>query len=111
MSTNDLVYVRCQLSRGGFSSERVFRLASLREEEFVGSAPLKYCQTATGEPLDADQPPEGSRLPGRVAARIIRKDGEGGVWLSFPDGSIAQVREGSVIARRPVGAANVPLQS
>jgi hypothetical protein len=102
MPTGELVYVRCHFTRGGFSSERVFRLTTARDEEFVGSAPLKYCQTAGGQPLSPEQPAEGARVAGRVAARVIRSEPDGSAWLSFPDGSVAQVSEESVIERRPV---------
>jgi hypothetical protein len=111
MPMSDPVYVRCQLSRGGFSSERVFRLTAAGGEEFVGSAPLPYCQTAGGKPLTPEQPPEGVRMHGRVAARVIRRDSDGSAWLSFPDGSVAQVWEELVIERKPEGAPHVPLQS
>jgi hypothetical protein len=96
MPESDLVFIRCQLSRGGFSSERVFRLDLGKDDQgkgkvFLGSAPVQYCQTEAGKPLKPDEPPPGKRIPGQVAARIVRENQDQTVWLSFPDGSVTQV--------------------
>ena len=91
MPESDVVFVCCELSRGGFSSERVFRLKTIGDKEFVGSAPIQYCQTKARAPLKPAEPEEGKSVPGFVAARVIRENGDDTVWLSFPDGSVAQV--------------------
>jgi len=108
---SDLVFVRCELSRSGFSSERVFRLIAAGEKEFVGSAPVQYCRTKAEKLLKPDEPQEGKRIPGWVAARVIRKNGDGSRWLSFPDGSIAQVPEGLISEPSSVRAPDVSLKS
>jgi hypothetical protein len=111
MSVNELVYVVCQLSRSGFPSERIFRVATVEGKEYIGSAPLKYCRTSKGEPLSSEKPGEGKREEGQVAARIIRINSGGSLWLSFPDGNIAQVSEGTVIESSIGGSPNVPIKS
>jgi hypothetical protein len=114
MPESDLVYVPCEISRGGFSSERVFRVdlgtnADGSRKTFLGSAPLPYCRTSSGKPLGPDEPPPGKRIPGFVAARVIRKENET-AWLSFPDGSVAQVPE-KIVETKAGKTPNVSLQS
>jgi hypothetical protein len=98
MAPGDLVLVRCELARGGFSSERVFRVKTLAGGTLAGVADLEYCFTAEKERLGADDPPAGKTVRGFVAARVIRPE-NGSFLISVPDGSVASVQGNTLVQR------------
>jgi hypothetical protein len=91
-----MVLIQCELSRGGFSSERVFRIEAADGGTLVGVADLSYCYDRAGERLKPDQPAAGKRVHGLVSARVIREEGDA-VLLSVPDGSVASVLRGVIV--------------
>lgn len=99
MIANRTVAVTCQLSRGGFSEDRVFRVQLAGDKTHTGVAPRRYCLTAQGQRLKPEQPAEGKRLSGRVEAVVVREEDDG-VLLYFPDGSVAVV-DRSLISKAP----------
>jgi hypothetical protein len=103
--------VHCQLSRGGFSSQRVFRVKTADNQTIAGVADLDYCYAEDTTPLDADQPPEGKRVAGLVAARIVAEEDKDKVLISVPDGKVLAVRRGQLVPRPSKVAPNVPLKS
>jgi hypothetical protein len=90
MPSTELITIPCQFARGGFSSERVFQVETL-SGVFTGVAALEYCYDAEGEPLGPDQPPAGTKIKGRVAARFIQEESKQSALLSVPDGSVISV--------------------
>ena len=86
------IALRCHLSRGGFSSERVIRIPQASGETFIGVAPLEYCFTDQGQPIAPDQPAPGVRMPALVTARKIHVKHDGSVLASVPDGNVISVR-------------------
>lgn len=112
MPESDVVFVECQLSRSGFSSERVFRLETTTPgEEFIGTAPVQYCRTKAKKLLSPDEPEERKPIKGLVEARVIRKEPDSSVWLYFPDGSVAQVSEKLLSEQQSGKAPDVSLKS
>jgi hypothetical protein len=103
MASDDLVLVRCEPARGGFSGERVFRIQTAAGATLAGVADIAYCFTSEQEPLRPEDPPAGQRIPGLVAARVIRPE-NGSSLISVPDGSVASVPTRSLVQRRGGGA-------
>ena len=90
MAVEELVAVECKISRGGFSSERQFRIA-LSEGEHIGLAPVEYCYTRQGEPLGGQAPSRATPLDGLVAARVLEQDAAGKVLIYLPDGEVVSI--------------------
>lgn len=99
--------IHCQLSRGGFSGERVFRLDTAGNE-YVGAAPRHYCYTRQGKPLPDDQPAAGKAVAGLVLAQILRRD-DGTLLVYLPDGAVVSVRADQVETITEVSP-HVPVQ-
>src|SRR5438034_7247352 len=92
MTPESLVAVRCRISRGGFSSERVFRVTVANGEEYIGAAPVDYFFDESKGPLPPEQPRErGSSVPGFVAGRVIEREPNGICVVSVPSGEVLRV--------------------
>jgi len=89
----DLIALHCELSRGGFSAERIFRIKLPDGEVYVGAAPLKYCRHTDFSPLDANQPRPNQKLKGFILARKIRGEDNGMALVAVPDGEVLIVNE------------------
>lgn len=87
MTSDDLIALKCQLSRTGFSHERGFRVPHADGGEYAGAAPVEYCFTRDGQPLEPNQPSVRQRLGGLIAARRLR-DEDHGVLVHVPDGGV-----------------------
>jgi len=72
---------------GGFSSERLFRIA-LANGEHIGLAPVEYCYTRQGEPIGDKAPSRATPIDGLVAARILEMEPSGKVLIYVPDGEV-----------------------
>ncbi len=96
----DEIGLHCLLSRGGFFSERVFRVPLADgKEQHVGATPAEYCFTPEGQPLALDKVEKGASVPGIVAARIVSQE-NGTLWVSVPDGEVIPVGT-DVVTPRP----------
>lgn len=102
------VLVKCSLTRGGFSGERVFRFIG-RAGEYTGVAPVHYCHALDRTPLTENQPLSGQKINGLVAARVVREDQSGAVLLWLPDGGVVWADQGLIVPTEE--AADVPVQS
>jgi hypothetical protein len=92
-----MVAVRCAISRGGFSSERVFRVRLADGGEYVGVGPVPYFFTDQKEPLSADQPAQrGERIPGHVAAYILGNGTQEALTVYVPSGDVLVVKAAEV---------------
>ena len=101
--------LRCQLSRGGFSSERVFRVRAVNGAQFIGVAPPEYCFTEQGKPIGPDEPAPGTSMPGLVTARKVRTAADGTLLVSVPDGSVVSVRP-ELLIRRPTPSISIAVR-
>jgi hypothetical protein len=112
-----LVALHCRISRSGFPDERVFRATLADGAEHIGAAPSDYFFAEDQRPLPADQPAERLvRIPGFVAARVLRRNADGALLLSVPLGDVLLVRPSEVVAYPANGSltqkgAHVPVQS
>lgn len=109
MTTQNTAQVHCQISRGGFSGERVVRLATLEGAEYAGVVSSYHCFRASGERLTDAEPASGERLDGRVEALLLRKGGPKAM-VELPNGEAVWVPAGAVLVPRaeveyvPLGA-------
>jgi hypothetical protein len=103
--------LKCDISRGGFSDERVFRI-SIGDHEYTGVASRQYFWTEAGEDLQEGEPPAGQVIAGLIATKIIEVQDDNRVLVSVPDGEVITVPV-DALRDRPsskVGA-NVPVGS
>jgi hypothetical protein len=108
MSSINAKALRCVLSRGAFSDERIIRI-KLPEGEYVGVASRRYCWGKGDKPLDENEPPAGKAIEGKVAARVIEMDGEENVHVSVPDGTVLTVPADLLLERPSEVQAHVPV--
>jgi hypothetical protein len=92
----DLVALNCDISRGGFSAERIFRVKLPDGEVYVGAAPLKYCLRKDLRPMDVNEPSPDRKLKGFILARTIRREGNGMALVAVPDGEVLIVNEETI---------------
>ena len=109
MESGELVLLRCRITRGGFSGERVFRLMQADPvEEYVGAAPVDYCFHLDRRPIGIEEPGKGQPIEGLVTGRIIENGGSL-VRVLFPDGETVLMTTSQIAYRRktdyvPVGS-------
>lgn len=110
MPTAKPIALRCKISRGGFSGECMFRLTLPDGHVYTSAAPRHYCYTSSGRTLRPDQPPPGQTIEGKVAARLLRYEGDDQALVSVPDGEVLVVPVDQ-ISERPQGVPpDVPVQ-
>lgn len=95
MRSNRFKALRCKISRGGFSDERLFTLPS----GCSGVASLQYVWHNDGRPLEEGEPPLGQVIDGQVAVRVIEVAENGGALVALPDGQSAEVAADELIDR------------
>src|SRR5262249_24151202 len=95
-----MIAVKCRISRGGFSGERVVKVTSSEGKDRVALAPTHYCWNEHREALKPDEPPAGKEIPGFVAAHEVYRF-SGGLDISTPDGEVFRVRPDDIIDRPP----------
>jgi len=104
-----LVALRCTISRGGFSDERIFRLR-LPGGDYTGIASRTYCWNDQDDPLSEGEPAEGQTIAGKVAARVLEVRGAD-VLVSIPDGDVVTVRANQLIESPPLMDTHVSIRS
>jgi len=82
------VFLKCEISMGGFSGERVFELSTMAGSNYAGIAPVAYCRRNDGSPYNLHEPSAGEQ--GQVMARLI-KNGGNGAFVAIPDGEAISV--------------------
>jgi hypothetical protein len=91
MRSNQAVNLRCRISRGGFSGERVFRVTCYDGTEHVGAAPTHYCLTGNGNPLGPDVPQKGKPIDGWVEGMLVAED-DRKLTVALPDGITIKIQ-------------------
>ena len=91
------VALECEITRGGFSDERIFKIL-LPSGEYTSLASRQYCWDDNDEPLQEDQPAAGRTIRGKVAARVIEVN-DTGVLVSVPDGEAITVAAAQLLER------------
>jgi hypothetical protein len=91
MKNSRLKAIRCTISRGGFSDERVFKFAH-NGQEYKGIASRLHMWKSDLTPVEEGEPPLGQTIDGFVAARIIEVVAGGStVMVSIPDGEVITI--------------------
>ena len=109
LNSGALIAIRCRISRGGFSSERVFRVTTPEKVEHVGAAPVEYFFDENQQGLPLEPPPRGVSLPGLVAARVVEQN-HNTVLVSVPSGEVLRVATNEVTEYPKGTRAHVPVQ-
>ena len=91
----ETVLVTCQLTRSGFSSERIFRIDQADQAEHIGAAPVHYCWTEEGKRLNENSPAKGKRISGLVQPYVISNGGLK-ARIETPDGENIEVDTSAV---------------
>jgi hypothetical protein len=98
--------IRCKISRGGFSGERVFTItANGVDHSGVGSRFYMWKEDRT--PVDEGEPPIGQEIDGLVAARVLDIDGTTAT-VTIPDGDVIEISVGELLDR-PAMDLHVPI--
>jgi hypothetical protein len=82
-------YVKCLLSRGPFSGERIFDIELADGARYVGIAPRQSCLIG-GRQVNLDEPRPDETVPAMLDAYFVRNGGENAVIL-IPDGERVEV--------------------
>jgi hypothetical protein len=95
-----MIAVKCRISRGGFSGERVVKLTSADGQERIALSPTHYCWNDRREQLQPGEPQTGE-IEGWVAAQEVRREPAGVVLITTPDGEAFEVKSGDIGERPP----------
>ena len=111
MQMSQYVALDCEITRGGFSDERIFKVRRDDDTEYTGIASRRYCWGRDDRLLAADEPPSAEKwVKGKVAARILSvRDHRADV--SVPDGEVITVKVGQLRPRPSKAGINVPVGS
>lgn len=99
LNGTQLVAVRCRISRGAFSGERVVQIALPLGETYAGVVPVYHCRTEQGAPLERDQPATGQEIAGLVEALWLGRSGAL-IRVSLPNEGRVEVEPDQVLQRR-----------
>lgn len=96
MNNSQFKAIKCLISRGGFSEERVFDLNGSVNHQ--GAASRRHMWTIKGKPLDEGEPPIDRVISGLVAARILEIHGDHAL-VSIPDGEVIKIPLNELVDR------------
>jgi hypothetical protein len=112
MASNGLILVRCRISRGGFSSEKVFRVTLNDGTEHIGAAPAGYFFLQNKRQLPPDQPSRrGEQIAGFLTARIVAEEADDVLLVSVPLDEVLRLKREQTAEYPQEGPAHVPVQS
>ena len=100
-----MMTVPCALIRGGFSDERVFRLATPDGRDHVGVVDSIHCWDKSGAIRGPKVTGEGA-IDGRLAARVVARDG-GLARIAIPPDDTVLVVPWEFLQEFPPGEENL----
>jgi hypothetical protein len=104
------IALRCRISRGGFSGERIVDIPLAAGGTYRAIAPHHYCWTREGRGLQGDEPARGQAIDGLVAARWLQEELGNRAVVSVPDGETLVVPAEALTGRPTAeGVPHVPL--
>ena len=106
MAKPSLKAIRCTISRGGFSGERVFTI-TVGGVNHSGVGSRFHMWKLDRTPIDEGEPPLGEEISGLVAARILSIAGATAT-VSIPDGEVIDISVDELLDR-PVMDQHVPI--
>jgi hypothetical protein len=99
--------IKCKISRGGFSDERVFAF-EVGGEQYQGVASRRHMWSSNGKPIEDGEPPLGKTIDGLVAARILEVANDQAI-VSIPDGEVVTMPLTQLVERPTAAQEHVPL--
>jgi hypothetical protein len=98
MSKTTAVALKCNLSKGIFSTERIFEMRLANGETFTGLSPVHFCWNDKGDLLRPGEG-EGEAIPGFIAARVVEELEGDQVAVEVPSGDVLAVRKAQIRER------------
>jgi hypothetical protein len=103
--------LRCKISRGAFSSQRVFKLQLANGDEYVGIGPSHYFYNDKLQRLPKNEPAEEVSIDGFVAARILSEDDQPKVLINIPSGDFITILQSELENLPAEQFSHVPVES
>lgn len=105
-----LILVRCKVSRGGFPSEKVFRVTQSDGTEHIGAAPTNYFYSSPGKHFPPHKPADRDKWePGFLLGRVIQES-DTVLLVSLPLADVLWVKKEAVTEYPQEARAHVPVQ-
>jgi hypothetical protein len=98
MSERVLVALPARLSKGIFSSERVFEVKLANGKSYISVAPRHFCWNAEGQLLGETEA-EDKEIPGFIAARVVEELDDSQWAVEVPDGEVLAVKKADMRPR------------
>jgi hypothetical protein len=95
--TRRLVALKCKVSPGGFSGERIFEVTLADGKPYRSLAPRQFCWNTDRQIVAEDEP--SSEIEGMIAARVVDFIDEDQVLVEVPDSEIIAVDTNNVQER------------
>ena len=109
MNGERLKAIACEISRGGFSEERVFAI-SLKGISHRGVASRRHLWNSDGASIEEGEPPISEIIKGIVAARILKIVQERAL-VSIPDGEVITIPIDALVDRPQTSGNHVSVRS
>jgi len=87
--TRRLVALKCKVSPGGFSGERIFEVTLADGKPYRSLAPRQFCWNTNRQIVAENEP--SSEIEGMIAARVVDFIDEDQVLVEVPDSEIIAV--------------------
>ena len=110
MNGGSLKAIACEISRGGFSDERVFKILA-GETRHSGVASRRHMWCSEGNPIEEGEPPLGETIRGFVAARVLKLLGNEVAIVSVPDGEVLKISVVDLVDRPSTAGKHVSVGS
>lgn len=94
MNREQVVFVKCLLSRGSVPTQCLFRVRAV-SGYFHGIAPLHYCYKADRQHLDTELPP-GREIEGLLVGINWGRTSSGVARVELPDGELYEVDDQTI---------------
>lgn len=105
MPSDKFKALKCKISRGGFSNERVFAF-EVGSRTYEGVASRRHMWHSDGTGIEEGEPPLDEVIDGLVAAKILEVDGANKMaTISIPDGNVIKVPLSQLVERPKVTSA------
>jgi len=97
MALNSVLFP-CKISRGAFSSERVFEFDLQNGEQYMSVADRHYCMDYNKKTLPKETPDENQCIEGYIQAYELSSNGDA-TYITIPDGEVVPVNAKDIIEK------------
>jgi hypothetical protein len=94
MSAGSSVLLRCAISSGAFSGEKVFKVNLAKGDQHQGVSPVFYCFHENRQKLAKSEPGD-QEIKGLVYAKVI-KNGGATAFVTTPDMALIEVNPSEI---------------